>query len=114
MRRDPLHFAVLSVLLVLGGRALVAEQQRADNIQSDTLSHSHCRSGSDEADKPSGPEFSLADIKFLGSLRLPVVEQDQIAASVKQQTHGDSAQGAIDEALERVRAGSRDRGFSKS
>src|SRR5215467_2173633 len=75
MRRDPLHFAVLSVLLVLGGRALVAEQQRADNIQSDTLSHSHCRSGSDEADKPSGPEFSLADIKFLGSLRLPVVEQ---------------------------------------
>jgi len=42
---------------------------------------------------------------------MPTSEQDQIATSIKQLTHGDSLDGVIDEALERVREGWQDHGY---
>ena len=44
---------------------------------------------------------------------MPVAEQNQIAASVKEQMHAASTDGARDEALERVRAGWQNRGYFK-
>jgi outer membrane protein assembly factor BamA len=42
---------------------------------------------------------------------MPVADQDQIADSVKQETHGASLDGVTEEALERVRAGWQNRGY---
>lgn len=43
---------------------------------------------------------------------MPISDQDEIAASIRQQTHGNTL-GIIDEALERVRAGWQNRGYFK-
>lgn len=59
----------------------------------------------------SGPEISIADVIFSGSLQLPVLDQDQIAASIKRQDYGNSPDGATDDAVERVRAGWQDHGY---
>jgi outer membrane protein assembly factor BamA len=59
----------------------------------------------------SGPEISIVEVSFSGSLELPVSEQEQIAASVKEQNYGNSPVGVIDEALERVKKGWQDRGY---
>jgi outer membrane protein insertion porin family len=44
---------------------------------------------------------------------MPVSDQDQIADSVKQETHGTSLDGVTEEALERVRAGWQNHGYFK-
>jgi outer membrane protein insertion porin family len=72
------------------------------------------RSASASDDKqPSGPEISIAEVIFSGSLQLPVSDQDQIAASIKRLDYGNSPDGATDDAVERVRAGWQDRGYFK-
>jgi outer membrane protein insertion porin family len=63
--------------------------------------------------QPSGPEISIAEVKFSGALQMPISDQDQIASSIKQRTHGHSLDGVTDEALEKVRAGWQDRGYFK-
>jgi outer membrane protein assembly factor BamA len=70
------------------------------------------RSTSAANDKqPSGPEISIAEVTFSGFLQMPISDQDQIAASIKQQTFGTSLDGVTDEAVERVKAGWQDRGY---
>lgn len=64
-------------------------------------------------EQPAGPEISIAEVTFSGSLQMPVPEQDQIAASIEQRTHGNALDRVVDEALERVRAGWQDRGYFK-
>jgi outer membrane protein insertion porin family len=72
------------------------------------------RSASASDDRqPSGPEISIAEVIFSGSLQLPVSDQDQIAASIKRLDYGNSPDGATDDAVERVRAGWQDRGYFK-
>jgi len=63
--------------------------------------------------QPPGPEISIAEVTFSGTLQMPIPDQDQIAASIKQQTSGYSPDGVTDEVLERVRAGWQDRGYFK-
>ncbi len=50
---------------------------------------------------------------FPGFLQIPVSDQDEIAASIRQQAHGDALDGVIEEALERARAGWQNRGYFK-
>jgi outer membrane protein insertion porin family len=66
-----------------------------------------------EKEQDPGPEISIVEVAFSGSLELRVSDQEQIAASVKQQNYGYSPVGAIDKALERVRAGWHDHGYFK-
>ena len=67
------------------------------------------RSASASDDRqPSGPEVSMAEVTFSGSLQLPLSDQDQIAASIKRQDYGISPDGATDDAVERVSAGWQD------
>jgi len=44
---------------------------------------------------------------------MPILDQDEIVASIKRETHGPALDGVVDEALERVRAGWQDRGYFK-
>jgi outer membrane protein assembly factor BamA len=64
-------------------------------------------------ERPSGPEISIAELVFTGSPKMSISDQNQIAASIKQRTHGDVLDGVINEALERVRAGWEDHGYFK-
>jgi outer membrane protein assembly factor BamA len=63
--------------------------------------------------KTSDPEISVAGVTFSGFLRMPVSDQDEIAASIKEQTYGNTLDGATDEALERVRVGWQNHGYFK-
>jgi len=63
--------------------------------------------------KPSGPEVSITGVTFSGFIQLPILDQDQIASSIKQQSYGDSVDGVIEEGLERVRAGWQTHGYFK-
>src|SRR5437016_10789190 len=69
-------------------------------------------SGSDDK-RSVGRKISIAEVTFSGSLEMPITDQDQIAASVKRQTSGNSLENVTDEALERVRAGWQNRGYFK-
>jgi Surface antigen variable number repeat len=72
------------------------------------------------ADDSAGPakeqssvmDVSVADVDFWGDdIQLPASERNDIAASVVKLTHGDSVQGVMDEAIERIREGWLDQGF---
>jgi len=58
-----------------------------------------------------GPEISIVDVSFSGSLRMSASDQEQIAESIKQETHGTSLDDVVDEALERARAGWQNQGY---
>ena len=62
--------------------------------------------------EPSGPEVSITGVTFSGFIQLPMLDQDQIASSIKQQSY-DSVDGVIEEGLERVRGGWQNRGYVK-
>jgi len=63
--------------------------------------------------QPSGPEISVAEVTFSGYLQMPISDQDQISASIKQQTYGSSPDEVIEEAVQRVTAGWQDHGYFK-
>jgi outer membrane protein assembly factor BamA len=60
----------------------------------------------------SGPEVSITGVTFSGFVQLPIVDQEQIVSSIKQQSY-DSVDGVIEEGLERVRAAWQDHGYFK-
>ena len=62
---------------------------------------------------PSGPEVSISGVTFSGFIQLPILDQDQIATWIKQESHAGSVDGVIEEALERVRAGWQNHGYFK-
>lgn len=73
-----------------------------------------CRnSGSSDTNDSPGPEISIVDVTFLGSLQMPISEQEEIVNSIKQKTYGTTLGDVVDEGLERVRAGWQDRGYFK-
>jgi hypothetical protein len=63
--------------------------------------------------KPSDPGISVALVTFSGFLRMPVPDQDEVAASLKERTYATSLSQATDEALEITRAGWQNRGYFK-
>jgi len=66
-----------------------------------------------DSGRSSGPEISIAEVAFSGAHQLATSDQDQIAASIKDQTYGESRDGATDGALERARAGWQNHGYFK-
>jgi hypothetical protein len=84
-------------------RSVKAQQA---NCTSDSASAS-------DSEEPSGPEVLITGVTFSGFIQLPVVDQDQIASRIRQESHGDSADGIIEEGLERVRAGWQNHGYFK-
>jgi hypothetical protein len=70
-----------------------------------------CQSSS-QADEPtSGPDVTLAELKFEGNLRLPKATQDQIAAEIQQHQYDGAVDGIVDEIEERTRLGWQNNGY---
>ncbi len=73
-----------------------------------------CTALSTQEKSQTGPEISFANVTFSGFIQMPIRDQEEIAASIKEQRYyGDPLNGVVDEALERVRAGWQDRGYFK-
>jgi outer membrane protein assembly factor BamA len=104
MRRRIAQIAIFTAACVLADKPHVQAQDSGCPTRS--------ASASDDR-QPSGPEISIAEVTFSGSLQLPVSDQDQIADSIKRQKHGHSVGGIFDDELERVKAGWQDRGYFK-
>jgi outer membrane protein insertion porin family len=97
----------LAQILALGMAYLVTSQPGA------RAQEKVCPRPSTNEDQPSGPEISIVEVAFSGTLQMPLADQELIAASVKQETHGNVLDSVVEEARERVRAGWQDRGYFK-
>jgi outer membrane protein insertion porin family len=85
----------------------------AQSAVSKTHSVGFCDAPSEFDDTPPDLEISIAEVIFSGVLQMPLTDQDQIAASIKERTYGNSLDAATHEALERVRAGWQGHGYFK-
>lgn len=86
--------------------------QAARSAQNVVPDQADCAASSpSDDDHPSGPAVSIAEVTFSGSLEMPITDQDQIAASVKQRTSGNSLNEVTNEAVERVEAEWQNRGY---
>jgi outer membrane protein assembly factor BamA len=68
-------------------------------------------SGSHE-ERSYSAEVWIDNVTFSGFLQLPISDQQEIAASVRKETHGEW-DGLVEEALERIKLGWQDRGYLK-
>jgi outer membrane protein assembly factor BamA len=59
------------------------------------------------------PELEIAQLNFLGNLQMPIADQDQIAASLKQQAYSGDLGGVTSELEERVRRAWQQHGYFK-
>jgi hypothetical protein len=67
-----------------------------------------------DSEEHSSPQVLVTGATFSGFIQLPIVDQNQIASWIKQESHGDSSGEVIEEALERVRAGWQNHGYFKA
>jgi outer membrane protein assembly factor BamA len=102
----------LAQIVFVATACLLAVRPHA-NAQSSDSTASCLDSAASHGKQPSGPEISIVDVTFSGSLQMPISEQEEIANSIKQKTHGTSIDDVTDEGLDRVRAGWQDRGYFK-
>ena len=71
-----------------------------------------CRSSSQFGGKaPSGPNITVAELKFEGNFRLSHVEQDQIAAEIQKQPYGSALDEVVNEIQERARLAWQEYGY---
>ena len=104
MRRLVAQFVVFSTFCLPICTPSVKAQQA--NCPSDSASASN-------SEEPSGPEVLITGVTFSGFIQLPVVDQDQIASRIKQESHGYSADRIIEEGLERLKAEWQNHGYFK-
>jgi len=103
--------AVLSTAF-LATVSIPIQAQQTESQSALSGSVNWCFSEEDDEDT-SRPEIELVEVTFLGSLRLPISEQEQIAGSIKQETHGRDLDSVINEAVARARSGWQDYGYFK-
>ena len=108
MRLRLAQIAIFVTVSFLTSERAIHAQQTVANLVSETQSGASCPS----SNGPPSPEISIAGVSFSGALQMPVVDQDQIADSVKQ-IHENSLDGVTDEALEVVKQGWQNRGYFK-
>ena len=114
MRWGPACIGIVAAAWLLASQGLLYSQQTVANEVPQIQSNAPCPVLDARGETPTGPEISVAEVTFSGSLVLPVSEQDQIADSIKEKAHGTPLDGVRDEALERARAGWQDRGYFKA
>src|SRR5215470_6813033 len=113
MRYQLAQIVLLGTVWLLGGQPPIhAQESPATTPQMQAKTPCAHASAFDDAQLP-GPEISIAEVTFSGVVQMPISDQEQIATSIKQQTHGDSLDGVTEEALDRARAGWQDRGYFK-
>jgi outer membrane protein insertion porin family len=102
----------LAQIVVFVTSSLLVGRPHVHAQSSDSTASCHDSVASNDNDSP-GPEISIVDVTFSGSLQMPISEQEEIANSIKQKIHGKSLDDVTEEGLERVRAGWQDRGYFK-
>jgi len=102
----------LAQIVVFVTSSLLVGRPHVHAQSSDSAASCHDSVASDDKNS-SGPEISIVDVTFSGSLQMPISEQEEIVNSIKQKTHGKSLDDVTEEGLERVRAGWQDRGYFK-
>jgi outer membrane protein insertion porin family len=102
----------LAQIVVFAAACLLVGRPHVYAQSSDSTASCSDSAASDDQE-PSGPEISIAEVTFSGSLQMPISEQERIADSVKRKTYGTSLEAVTDEGIERVRAGWEDRGYFK-
>ena len=60
-----------------------------------------------------GPKVVIADLNFVGSVRMGIAEQDQIAAALKQRSYSGDSDGVASDVEERVRRAWQEDGYFK-
>lgn len=112
--RSGLAQIVVFATASLAGQMPIHAQQPDPILVPEVQDQRYCpRSSPSREAQPSGTEVSIDNVTFSGFLQMPISDQDEIAASIRQETHGEALDGVIDEALERVRAGWQNRGYFK-
>jgi outer membrane protein assembly factor BamA len=101
----------LAQIVVFVTSSLLVGKPHVHGQSSDSTASCRDFVASDDNDSP-GPVISIVDVTFSGSLQMPTSEQEEIANSIKQKTHGKSLDDVTEEGLE-VRAGWQDRGYFK-
>ncbi len=113
MRSGLTRIVVFATVGLLGGQTQIHAKQSNAVVISEVQDQSCPRSFPSHEEQPSRQKVSIDNVTFSGFLQLSVSDQDEIAASIRQGTHGDALDGVIEEALERVRAGWQNRGYFK-
>ena len=107
MRSRTVHIAGLLAMCLLLATPPLAAQSFPSAAESQTPNLKL------HGEQPSGPELWIDNVTFSGFLQLPVSDQEEIAATVRNKSHGTLLDGVVEEALERIRAGWQDRGYFK-
>jgi hypothetical protein len=110
------HWLIQPVLLGIAClfTAQAAYAQNTDlGATSKEQAHAHrlCPPSHSDREQSAGPEISIAEVTFLGTLQMPASDREQIAASLKKLTGPGPLDGVVDDALERVRGAWQDRGY---
>jgi outer membrane protein assembly factor BamA len=110
MRLRLAHIA-LCVWLLISQQPIHAQRQTPANESSQDAVP--CLSAFSQDEPPSDPGVSISEVTFSGFIEMSVAEQDEIASSIKRETHGYSVDSVVEEALERARAGWQNHGYFK-
>jgi len=103
------HVGFVASLLAAPLFTYAQEQSTPDN----RIPLVSCTALSTHEEPQSGPETSFTNVTFSGFIQMSFRDQEEIAASIKEQRYGYPLDGVVEEALERVRAGWQNRGYFK-
>ena len=107
------NIAEIAVLVTAGLFAnlgsIKAQQPSPENLPETTCPSSF--SAHDE--RPLGPEITIAEVIFSGTLEMPIADQEQIADLIRHDTYRAPLDGLIDGGLERIREEWQNRGYFK-
>jgi len=77
---------VVLIAALLWAGASMHSHQNMVSLHSELPSDTSCGGSTTREQQVSGPEISVVGVSFSGALQMPVVEQEHIADSVKQET----------------------------
>lgn len=114
MRRRFSQGVCLAVAFVVGCHSLTQAQLAAPSEMPVAQAVLQCPPKVVFPDKQTaGPKVVIADLNFVGSVRMGVAEQDQIAASIKKRYYSGDPDGVASDVEERVRRALQEDGYFK-
>ncbi len=114
MRFGLAQAVVLATAGWLAGQMQPYAQQADTTVIPEVRDQSSCPSSSPSRKaQPARTVVSIDNVTFSGFLQMPISDQDEIGASIRQQARGDALDGVTEEALERARMGWQNRGYFK-
>jgi Surface antigen variable number repeat len=114
MRFGLAQAVVLATLSWLAGQMQPYAQQADTTVIPEVRDQSSCPSSSPSRKaQPARTVVSIENVTFSGFLQMPISDQDEIGASIRQQARGDALDGVTEEALEWARVGWLNRGYLK-